>query len=121
MIEAFLNKYETMQQRAIYVAFLRFGRLADTARALRVSKQYINNVLNSGDLPLRYASYIGRKHNIPVGLLRYEDYVLLGGESLFGDLLEDLSLLEQQYIQGGKGPALPKTIRSLNDKEIRNK
>ncbi len=57
--------------RDIYVTY----RMAATH--FNVSEQYIASWIKTGIVPIRYASYISRKHGIPTYLLNYNDYILL--------------------------------------------
>ena len=73
------------------------------------------------ELPVKYAGYLARKYDFHPGLLRYEDYIRLGGEETYPTLLKTCGFItraERDYILEGEYIADAKTFLLKEDKGI---
>jgi hypothetical protein len=75
--DLYKTKYKTAESRAFHlIAQKKYGSFTKMAESLGVSRQYINQCVDLG-VPLKYASYLGRKHLFSPGVLAYKDWCLL--------------------------------------------
>lgn len=118
MIDIFPRKYRTMQQRFLYVVFMRYGTLVKVARILGITKQFIYIILKNAQCPIEYASYLGDRNELCPGLFNYGTYVLVRGqkaltyEKLLNIHADWFTDDEYEYILKGTPPFDP--IKILN-------
>lgn len=77
------------------------------AEDVKVARQFINQWSNAEGIPVRYASYLARKHDFHPALLRYKDYLALGGRKTYEELVRSCSMLsrkDKEYILEGTYP-----------------
>lgn len=99
------TEYKNSIGRFLYVVVMqKFGSCKKFADSLDVSKQFIYHMIN-GEVPVRFAGYLARKYDFHPALLRYEDYIRLGGRESYETLLKTCGFItraERDYVLEGK-------------------
>lgn len=110
--------------RALYTIATKFYTYpARCAEELGVSRQYFIQCMNNG-IPLKYASYLGRKHKFNPAILCFKEYVWLQQDiykSVYERLVKQQTIFsknEMEYILDGKILNAEKFIAS-SDREIK--
>lgn len=99
------QRYTTSESRVLYlVAKKNYGSLTKMAEEVGFSKQNANEMITQ-IIPLKWAAYFGRIYSFHPGLMRFGDYILLGGDRAYSQLLQSthhFNSLDKQYILGGQ-------------------
>lgn len=117
------TSYKTSEARALYlVAIKSYGSLYALSKELGFTRQYFTDIFKNG-LPLKYAGYLGRRHELCPAVLCFEvDALMCAGPMLsYKDLIDTQPYFteeEKKYILAGTHIKDVGKFIKLKDKEI---
>lgn len=116
------TKFKTAEGRALYVlADKSYGGLSGLAKHLGVTRQYLLQICH-GVVPLKYASYLGRKHLVHPGIFNFKAFCLIDSLKMrYIDLVNYVYFLPTEYeyiLKGSYIKSVDKFLKQL-DKEIK--
>lgn len=119
--ELYKVEYKRASERALYIlAKKHFGSLAKLADYLKVTRQYVQQIMRDG-IPENYAGLLGRKFNIDPAIFNYEDALILGEKRLYMSLFESVeaskvfSTKDVKYVLKGTYVSNPKKYLTVQD------
>lgn len=115
------SEYKSSIGRFLYVlAMQKYGSCKRFADDIGVSKQFIYHMINV-DIPVRFAGYFARRFDFHPAILRYEDYIRLGGRESYETLLKTCGFItraERDYVLEGKRVTDIKSFLAKEDASI---
>lgn len=114
-------EYKRAAERALYIiAKKKFGSLAKLSEYLKVSRQYVQQMMRDAT-PAQYAGILGRKFNIDPAIFDYEDALVIGEKRLYSELFNSVeakkvfSVADVRYILKGTYINNPKKYLAVTD------